>query len=59
MRQFKMLFYCFLALLTGAMGVCIYFLNGELTLAPKPVAVILLISFVGHMVAFLDKVKNQ
>lgn len=58
MNQYKIIFYCFLSLLTGAMGVVIFVVDTNLNLAPRPVAVILLISFTGHIISFMEKVKH-
>ena len=59
--QYKILFDVVLSLITGSMGTMFMFLidKADSNVNFKVIGAILLISFVGHMISFYDRMKNQ
>jgi len=58
MNHPKMMMCLILTLITGAMALCIFLLAGDIKLAAKPVAIILFVSFLGHITCFMSELKK-
>jgi hypothetical protein len=60
MNQYKLIMYVVLSILTGSMGVMFFAINKpDSNLNFKVMGCVLLVSFVGHMISFYDRMKNQ
>lgn len=60
MNQYKLLLDIVLSILTGSMGTMFFLINKpDSGLNFKVMGCVLLISFVGHMISFYDRMKNQ